>query len=116
MEDIRQLLSFTDKIFSPPQQQSVIVYFYNEINDFSDLHNFEMKLDNLFAGGKEGSYDGHEVALDLSHGALFFYGPNAEILFKAVKPILETQDFLKGATAVLTFEKEMSIEVILGTV
>lgn len=39
----------------------------------------------------------------MSDGTLFMYGPNAEELFKVVKPILEQTDFTQGAWAVMRF-------------
>ena len=102
----------------PDYNHKVIVSFYKGINDLSELHKLDMKLYKFLTNPEIGYYDGHEVAMDLSHGTLFFYGNNAEILFKAVKPMLETAEFLVGATANLVFNSQSknrkSIEVIIG--
>ncbi len=45
----------------------------------------------------------HEINMDMSDGTLYMYGPDAESLFKIVKPILEQTDFTRGAWAILRF-------------
>jgi hypothetical protein len=56
--------------------------------------------------------------MDLSDGSIYMYGPNAEELFKAVKPTLESTDFMKGAIAVLRFgpvhNNSSEIEIEIG--
>ena len=41
-----------------------------------------------------GELDGNEIGADGSDGNLFMYGPDADKLFEAVKPVLESADFL----------------------
>jgi hypothetical protein len=50
-----------------------------------------------------GEFDGNEVATDGSNGYLHMYGPNADVLFNVVRPILEKTAFMKGATAKLRY-------------
>ena len=52
---------------------------------------------------KVGEYDGNEIAVDYSDGTLFFYGPSAEKLFDAIKPILKQTNFMKDAKITLRF-------------
>lgn len=55
--------------------------------------------------------------MDYSDGFLYMYGPNAETLFKTVKPILGSENFMKGAVATLRFgppgEDTSRIEVVI---
>lgn len=50
--------------------------------------------------GRAGEYDGHEIAVDGSDGSIYMYGPDADLLFETIRPILETTHFMRGATVV----------------
>lgn len=84
-------------------RHAVIIHFNYGIDTLDELYLLEKKLEKQIIDKNVGEYDGHEVALDNSDGYLYMYGPNAESLFKAVKPILDATTFMKGATAVLRF-------------
>jgi hypothetical protein len=84
-------------------QHAVIVYFTYFKDDFDPLHNLDDELSKVIREQGVGEYDGHEIAMDLTDGSLYMYGPNAGELFKAVKPILEQTDFTRGAVAILRF-------------
>src|SRR4030095_1470799 len=103
---------------STSDQHSVIINFNYEYEELDPLHELENRLLDLLTDPEIGYYDGHEVGLDSPDGTLFFYGPNAEKLFKAVKQELESTDFLKGATAQLFFGPSRNgvreISVVLG--
>ncbi|MFS4416832.1 hypothetical protein [Maribacter sp. 2307ULW6-5] len=69
-------------------------------------------LDEMYRLGRDlrrevprelGKYDSHDLALDNSHGTLEAHGPNAEKLYKAMLPVLQTYDFLRNATVKLVF-------------
>ena len=116
-------MGFFDKIFRKPDEpklkseHSVIVHFTYFKEDLNPLHEFEKMLDDVIAQAGVGEYDGHEIAMDLSDGFLYMYGPNAEDLFKVIKPYLEKNDFTRGSLAVLRFggpgtgAKELEIEI-----
>jgi hypothetical protein len=99
-------------------EHSVIVYFKYGKEEIEPLHELVLRLEKMLSGTNAGVIDGHEIAMDHSEGSLYLYGPNAETLFKAVKPALEEVDFLQGAVAVLRFgginEKAPDIEVEIG--
>ena len=99
-------------------QHAVIINFNYEYEELDPLHELENRLLDLLTDPEVGYYDGHEVGLDSPDGTLFFYGPNAEKLFKAVKQELESTDFLQGATAQLFFGPSRSgvseISVTIG--
>lgn len=82
---------------------SVLVHFMYYKEELDELHELDEKLDNAINQKGVGQYDWHEINMDMSDGTLFMYGPNAEELFKVVKPILEQTDFTRGAWAVLRF-------------
>jgi hypothetical protein len=84
-------------------EHAVIIYFDYGIHRLDELHELEKRLANAMQQAGTGDYDGHEVAMDLSDGILFMYGPSAEALFKSIKPILDETEFMKGAKARLRF-------------
>jgi hypothetical protein len=84
-------------------KQSVIIEFDYGFEDLVPLHDLEELLRKAIEDTSTGIYDGHEIAIDDSDGYLYMYGPNAENLFKAVRPILNKCDFMKGAVATLRF-------------
>ena len=85
------------------QEHAVIIQFNYGIEGLDSLYKLEDDLEAVINEKKAGEYDGHEIAMDNSDGFLYMYGPNAETLFKAVKPILETYKFMIGAKALLRF-------------
>jgi hypothetical protein len=95
----------------------VIVHFIYYKDELDPLHDLERELERVIEDQGVGQYDGHEIALDMSDGFLYMYGPNAESLFKAVKPALENTDFTKGSLALLRFggpgsgAKEIEIQI-----
>lgn len=99
-------------------EQAVIISFTYGLDDLSYLHALEDKLESLLAEQNIGDCDGHEIATDLSDGFLYFYGPNAEVLFKTINPILQSTAFLYGAKAKIRFgppeEGVREIEVVIG--
>ena len=98
-------------------EQAVIIYFNYGIQGLGPLHKLEKKLEQVIKDNKLGEYDGHEIAMDYSDGTLYMYGPDAEILFNAIKPALQASEFMKGAKALLSFgpsdENTKEIEVDL---
>jgi hypothetical protein len=99
-------------------EHAVIISFNYGLDNVSYLHNLEDKLETLLSNLNVGDCDGHEIAMDLSDGFLYLYGPNAETLFKAIKPTLESTDFLIGGKAKLRFgppeEGVREIEIVIG--
>ena len=56
-----------------------------------------------FSFARVGEYDGDEIAVDLSDGSLYMYGPTGDALFAAVKPVLESANFMKGAVVTVRY-------------
>jgi hypothetical protein len=101
------------------RNHSVIVDFIYKSSDPDPILELEDKLYELLDNPETGCYDGYELCLVTREATLFFYGPNAEKLFKTIKCRLDATGFLKGAVARLIFgpQSEVSneIEVVIGT-
>ena len=99
-------------------EQAVIVHFSYGSTDLSRLFALEDQLIEAIEKAGMGEFDGNEVAADGSDGYLYMYGPDADALLKTVKPILESADFMKGATAKLRYgppeEGTREVEVAIG--
>lgn len=57
-------------------------------------------------------YDGHELAIDLSDGTLYFYGPNADALLETVRPLLLSYKFMAGAECIRRYGEPDAPDVI----
>lgn len=101
-----------------PAEHAVIVHFQYGSTDLSRLFALERKLEAAIEAAGAGEHDGHEINVDGSDGYLYMYGPDADRLFEAVRPVLEITDFTKGATATVRYgspdpdtpQKEVTIE------
>ncbi len=101
---IRCWVKLLNKIMSDNlNTQSVIIYFNYGLEEMDSIYNLENELEKIITENNVGEFDGHEIAMDNTDGSLYMYGPNAENLFKAIKPILEKTNFMKGAMAHLRF-------------
>ncbi len=89
----------------PPnsRKQAVLISFLYGYDELDHLHALDFKLDEIISKAGVGEYDWHEINMDGSDDTLFMYGPNAEILFKTVRPALQEVDFMQGAVATLWF-------------
>ena len=92
-------------------RQGVIIYFQYGHVDLRPLHNLENKLRKELYTTKTGELDGHQMALDLIDGFLYFYGASAEELFKVIRPILISTPFMRKAEVNLRFAISGSNEV-----
>ncbi len=84
-------------------QHSVIIKFDYGMESLDPLFELEDKLEIIIEEAEAGELDGHEIAMDGSDGFLYMYGPNAEVLFKTIKPVLDEAAFIKGGVATLRF-------------
>ncbi len=88
---------------NPDFNQLVLIEFKYGINSLDPLHDLEEKLRLVLDQTDIGYHDGHEIAMDDSHGRLFLYGYNAEEVYKLIEPILFTVDWMDGAEVYLRF-------------
>lgn len=99
-------------------EQALIVHFSYGSTHLSRLFALEDKLIEALEKAGAGDFDGNDMAIDGSDGFLYMYGLDADALFKTVKPILETVDFMKGATAKLRYgpleDGTREVEVAIG--
>jgi hypothetical protein len=94
----------------------VLVYFEYGSTDLSALFALEDQLDHAIQKTMVGELDGNEVATDGSDGTLFMYGPDADVLFAAVRPILEAAPFMRGARVVRRYGPPTAEDVLEVTV
>ncbi len=89
-------MKFLDRLFSNKNkpaptsvdEHALIVSIYFQLKDISQLHRLESELTEGIANAGVGMYDGHEVAVDLTHSILYMYGPNADELLRVAEPFL----------------------------
>ncbi len=82
-------------------KQSIVVHFNGWINSLEPIHRLSEQLRDLLDNSSLGLFDGHEIAIDGSHGYLFFFGEDPKALFEFVKPTLISADLLKCTRAIL---------------
>jgi hypothetical protein len=91
-------------IYNKSEEQSVIVFFFHyEYEELDELFALDERLARVLSENSLGRYDGHEIAMEGTDGSIYMYGPSAEKIFIAVKPILQETDFMRGAIASLSF-------------
>lgn len=84
-------------------EHAVIIKFEYGSTDLEPLFELEGQLEALLEDGVHGEYDGNEIAVDGSDGFLYLYGPDAENLYNAIKPILLASTAIKNAVATLRY-------------
>lgn len=107
---LRTLLGIAADTVTPPSQgmppineHAVIVHFSYGSKDLKNLFALEDEIEKAILAAGVGEFDGNEVNEDGSDGYFYMYGPNADSLFAAVKPILERTHFMRGAKAKLRY-------------
>ena len=81
----------------PAADHAVIVHFDYGSTNLQPLFQLEKRLETAIGEARAGELDGNEVATDGSDGYLYMYGPDADALFRAVRPVLEACPFMRGA-------------------
>jgi hypothetical protein len=92
-------------------QHSIVVQFYDFADKFwtegtqslDPLYALEDALIDALDGKNVGELDGHEIAIDGSDGFLFLYGPDADVLFAVIEPILRKSPVTPDADATLSY-------------
>jgi len=77
--------------------QAVIIHLAYGHADLMDLRNLENLLDKEVNQSGTGIYDGDEIATDLSDAFLYFYGKDADSIWKIIEPILNQVTWIKKA-------------------
>ena len=86
-----------------PPEHAVIVHFYYGSTNLQHVYALEDQLRTAISEAAVGEYDGHEVADDGSDGFFYMYGPDAEALFRVIRPLLVGFPFMRGAKVTLRF-------------
>jgi len=87
---------------APPKQEVIIHFYYGSLN-FQHVYALEDLLRIAISEAGAGEYDGREMAEDGSDGYRYLYGPDAELLYRAISPVLTASSFMHGATVTLQF-------------
>jgi hypothetical protein len=95
--------ALTDQNGANAAQHAVLVHLDYGQDDVTDLHNIEDALRETVDKVGVGKYDVHEIAIDGSHGTLYLYGPDADILFTTIKPVLKDAACIKNPRIVLRY-------------
>lgn len=85
------------------EQHAVIAHFDYAADNLDALYELEEKLEAAINAAGVGEFDGNEIAVDLSDGSLYMYGPEAEALFGVVRPILASAECLRNTRVTLRF-------------
>ena len=81
----------------PGEEEAVLIRLEGE--DFDIMLQISDKLTEVIERTKVGMFDGNEIGGDET--VLFMYGPDAELLFKHIEPILRDDEFCRGAKAII---------------
>jgi hypothetical protein len=98
--------------------EAVIVRFAYGGRELGPLFELQHRLEVVVEEGRLGAVDACEVAMDGREGVLTLYGPDADGLFAAARPVLEGAGFLKGARVVVRYggagDGAREKEVVIG--
>lgn len=84
-------------------EQAVIVKFSYGLESTKELFDLEDLLESAIESAGVGDFDGDEIAADLSDGYLYMYGPDADVVYSVVEPILKSISFMKSAQVTLVY-------------
>jgi hypothetical protein len=93
----------TEAVGGGVSEHAVLVEFEYGQEDLDDLYEAEERLREVVEAAGAGECDGHEIAMDGSHGQLFLYGPDADALFSVAKPVILASDCLKKPQVTLRY-------------
>src|SRR6478672_6788967 len=101
-------MSFLSKLFGSKKavqdQQAVIVYLDNQglarhIYETYDLATLEDQLAEAIEEKGIGEFDGNEIGI--TETVLYMYGANAQTIFAAIEPILDTYPLCRNARVII---------------
>ena len=84
-------------------EQAVIVRFAYRQLDLGPLQELEDELISAIEAADVGEFDGYEIANDGSDGSLYMYGPDADKLFEAVRPVLASARCIQNVVATIRY-------------
>jgi hypothetical protein len=107
------------EIESEPEKHALIIRFVYGLSTSNQFDELAETLYEAFLEYEPAEYDGHEIAMDLSDGMFFFYGPDADELLKLASPILLKYEFMKGAECIRRYgdvenDQALTVTTLLG--
>lgn len=81
----------------------VIIRFDYGSTDLGPLQAVEKDVKQAVAQAAAGEYDGNEIARNGKDGLFYMYGPDADALFAAVRPVLSTATCIRNVVATLRY-------------
>jgi len=84
-------------------EDAVIVHFQYGSKDLKRLFDLQEKIEQALSKAGVGGFDRNDVVQDRSDVYMLMYGPDADKLFEAVRPILEATEFTRGASVKLRY-------------
>ena len=84
-------------------EHAVLIHFSYGSTNLQHVFALEDRLRTVISEAGVGEYDGHEVAEDGSDGFFYLYGPDAEAIFRVIRPALAEYPFMRGAKVTLRF-------------
>ena len=78
-------------------EHGIVVHFAYGSTDLSGLFALEDRLEIAIADAGVGELDGNEMALDGSDGFLYFYGPDADVLFASGAAMIVDAALIRSA-------------------
>lgn len=85
-------------VMVPDFQESLIIRFTYGMADLEPLFRMDEDLHRVMETSDAGEYDGHEIAVNLTDGSLYFYGPSAARIRELISPSLVAYPFMTGAS------------------
>ena len=79
------------------------MHFSYGSTNFQHMYALEDLLRRQIIDAGVGGYEGHEVPKDGSEGIFYMYGPDAEAIYREIKPLLAESPLMHGATVTLWF-------------
>ena len=79
-------------------QVTIVVGYGN--HDLTSLHQLEDELDAVAKAANVGELDGDEVALDGSRASIYMIARHADLLIKAIRPVLKAHEFSRDAQVI----------------
>ena len=84
-------------------EHTVIVHFFYGSTNLQHVYALEDSLRIAISEAAAGEYDCYEVAENGDDGFFYMYGPDAEVLFRVISPVLAASCFMRDATVTLRF-------------
>lgn len=87
-----------------PLQQAVIIYFRVDGDARAPISGLVERLETALSVSGSGACDGHETdLLDGDDGYVFLSGPDADVMYEAIRPIVESCTLLRGGEVTLRY-------------